>query len=49
LGFLLLPGANDSIILLGLPTLQLNAWAGIPIMLLTLWLLIVLKRYWRAV
>ena len=48
-GFLLVPGANDSIILLGLPTLQPQAWAGIPIMLLTLWLLIALKRYWRTI
>jgi toxin CptA len=48
-GFLLVPGANDSIILLGLPTLQPQAWAGIPIMMLTLWLLIALKRYWRTI
>ena len=48
-GFLLAPGANDSIILLGLPTLQPHAWVGMVTMLLTLWLLIALKRYWRAI
>ena len=48
-GFLLVPGANDSIILLGLPTLQPQAWVGMVVMCLTLWLLIALKRYWRTI
>ena len=48
-GFLLVPGANDSIILLGLPTLQPQAWVGMVTMCLTLGLLIALKRYWRTI
>ena len=48
-GFLLVPGANDSIILLGLPTLQPQAWVAMVVMCLTLALLIVAKRrWWRA-
>lgn len=46
-GFLLVPGANDSIILLGLPTLQPQAWVSMVVMCLTLAALIVLKRRWR--
>ena len=47
-GFLLVPGANDSIILLGLPTLQPQAWVGMVSMCLTLALLIFLKRRWQT-
>lgn len=46
-GFLLVPGANDSIILLGLPTLQPHAWLSMVVMCLTIAGLIVLKRRWQ--
>lgn len=47
-GFLLVPGANDSIILLGLPTLQPQAWVAMAVMCVTLVLLIVMKRHWQG-
>jgi hypothetical protein len=36
-------------VLLGLPTVQPQAWVGMVVMCLTLWLLIALKRYWRTI
>ena len=48
LGGMLIPGGNDSLILVGLPLIQPHAWAAIAAMALVIALGLLVQRRWAA-